>query len=859
MIKKIIAVMLITVNLLVLASCGTEKGIDVPMMDFSSEKVNIVNDIDGDTTLDDTIKYASEVKNVAQSYYGNTARTSYVMKNKDMMLVHTLDSKHNGASLYNNERKVLLEDTFDVTYIDAEGKIFSSSESDNEGRVNTTRLGEYYRECHIRDLSFNDNVKVDKTFHLYGDRLYAQFSLLSSVALSGINDFDVSLQIEKENIDGFVIKDAEGVHNSIDRNYMVFRSATVEYAAFDVKDAGVIGLIFPADKQYTFSISESGLSYIVSVSVWPELELFDFDGFSINNINGNGGYENDCLTVGFRVYNDNTHSFDAIAKEAEIERNPLTDISVGGGNAEGKFIGYDSLSGAYLFSMKGTDFNYAYQNPDFQYSLPVSIKNNTSDRNIYIRSMGDNGCLEAAAILDDTDTLVPVNVQVCKNFQGDGGEPFYSAEDLQYGDSIFPVSLKADETTDFTLLNLYQNWGKYPLKQLSSIEFHIPYYHLSTGTTESNCIAPYFVFGKDGWTLPDFRTASGNMWKDQPQFNSVGILKFMTYRRGNNEVYSEFVHSEIASVGQTYSDIINTFCSDDGSYIYSLRHVEFPQTDENRTYYTLEVVFLEDKTFNNFRKDFDLFYFDGRFVKFNKMSYLDSENNYVQADVDQSKKTQYYTLGADMPYWGYYDVTDDTAGELEKGFGANFAMIIKNSIMVVNGKSADIPFVFRESSEKDITKGALTLDTEKISFRKGDRISIDMILLPWGAGTEENDAQVLAVREDSAEKPVTVTSKNGTVDYDSFLPVINCDNNVAEFSLRGGRNNIAVRVNGFTSLRCPDVYRKTENGWEKVSLSSVNGYDGYTVYYNDDGTYGFSFVYTSESLDYEYTFRVEQE
>ena len=194
---------------------------------------------------------------------------------------------------------------------------------------------------------------------------------------------------------------------------------------------GVIGLIFPADKQYTFSISESGLSYIVSVSVLPALELSDFNGFSINDINGNGGYENDCLTVGFRVYNDNTHSFDAIAKEAEIERNPLTDISVNGGNAEGKFLGYDSLSGAYLFSMKGTDFNYAYQNPDFQYSLPVSIKNNTSDRNIYIRSMGDNGCLEAAAILDDTDTLVPVNVQVCKNFQGDGGEPFYSAEDLQ--------------------------------------------------------------------------------------------------------------------------------------------------------------------------------------------------------------------------------------------------------------------------------------------------------------------------------------------------------------------------------------------------------------------------------------------
>ena len=600
MIKKVIAVLLVIVNLFVLSSCGTEKGIDIPSLDFSSEKVNIVNDIDGDTTLDDTIKYASEVKNVAQSYYGNTTRTKYVMKNKDMTLVHTLDAENGSATLYNNEGKILIENAFDVQYGDADG-FYDTEDSESDGRVNTTRLGEYYRECHIRDFTFNEKAKADKTFHLYGDRLYAQFSLLSSEPLSGIDDFCVSLEIEKESVESFVIKNADGIYDSFDNDSKIFYSEATEYVAFDIKDAGVVGLIFPADKQYTVSISESGLYYIVSVSSHPKLVLFDFDGFSINNINGEGGYENDCLTVGFRVYNDNTHSFDSIEKEAEIERNPLTDITVNGGNAEGKFLGYDSLSGAYLFSMKGTDFNYAYQNPDLQYSLPVSIKNNTCDRNVYIRSNGDNGCLEAAAILDDTDTLVPVNVQVCKNFHGDGGEPFYSAEDPQYGDSIFPVSLKADEKTDFTLLNLYQNWGKYPLKQLSSIEFHVSYYHLSTGTTESNCIAPYFFFGKDGWTLPDFRTASGNMWDSQPQFNSVGILKFMTYRDGKKEIYSEVVNSDIASVGQTYSDITNTFFSDDGSYKYTLRHVEFPQTDENRTYYTLEVEFLGDKTFSNFR------------------------------------------------------------------------------------------------------------------------------------------------------------------------------------------------------------------------------------------------------------------
>lgn len=853
MLKKILAVVMVVLNVFMLSSCGTDKGIDIPDFDFLEKSTDVINDISDDTTLDDTIKYASQVDDVAQSYYGNTARTSYVMKNKDMKIVHTLTSKHNGATLYNNEGKVLLEDTFDVSYIDAEGNNCSLSESDTEGRVNTTRLGEYYRECHIRDFSFNDTAKVDKTFHLYGDRLYAQFSLLSAKPVSDIIYFAASVNIKKTSVDGFVIKDADGVHNSIDSNMMMHVNNTVEYVAFDVIEAGILGFIFPADKNYTVIIQETADNYILNVYLDAEDK-----SFSINDINGNGGYENNNLTVGFRIYNDNSHSFDAIAREAAIERNPLTDITVNGGNAEGEFLGYDSLSGAYLFSMNGTDFNYAYQNPDFQYSLPVTVSNNSYDRNIYIRSNGDNGCLEAAVLLDDTNTLVPVNVQVCKNFHGDGGEPFYSVTDPQYGDSIFPVSLKADEKIGFTLLNLYQNWGKYPLKQLSSIEFHVSYYHLSTGTTESNCIAPYFVFGKDGWTLPDFRTASGNMWKDQPQFNSVGILKFMTYRDGKNEIYGEVINSDIASAGQTYSDITNTFYSDDGSYKYSLRHVEFPQTDENRTYYTLNVEFLEDKTFSNFRKDFDLFYFDGRFVQFNKLSYLDYENKSVSKNVDTSKKTQYYELGSDSPYWGFFDVTDETAGELEKGFGANFAMIIKDSNIIIDGKTADIPFVFRDSSEKDITKGALSLDVKDVEFKKGDSISIDMILLPWGTGHEENDDKILSVREDSGLKSVTVTAQTGTVADDTFIPVVNCKNNEAEFTVKGGRNNISVRVNGFTELRCPEIQIKTQDGFENLKLNSDNGYDGYTVYYNDDGTYGFSFVYCAENPDSLYTFRVLQ-
>lgn len=143
------------------------------------------------------------------------------------------------------------------------------------------------------------------------------------------------------------------------------------------------------------------------------------------------------------------------------------------------------------------------------------------------------------------------------------------------------------------------------------------------------------------------------MWPSQPQFNSVCTLRFMNYDKRilgirSEEVLSENKGCEIDSTGQLYSDITNNYESDCGSYTYSLRHVEFPQTDENRTYYTLDVKFNREITFSNFKRDFDLFYADGRFINFNKFGYLDSENN--EASVDASPVTdKYYTLGDNCP------------------------------------------------------------------------------------------------------------------------------------------------------------------------------------------------------------------
>ena len=135
---------------------------------------------------------------------------------------------------------------------------------------------------------------------------------------------------------------------------------------------------------------------------------------------------------------------------------------------------------------------------------------------------------------------------------------------------------------------------------------------------------------------------------------------------------------------------------------------------------------------------------------------------------------------------------------------------------------------------------------------------LELILLPWGTGLETHDDNVRAVREDSALHPIRVTAQTGSVIGDSILPHLRCEENAAQFTLTGGSNNIAVRVDGFTGDDLPQIEQKTAEGWQRFALSSSNGYDGYTVHCNADGTYGFSFVYTAENPTDTYTFRLSQ-
>ncbi|MBQ8164438.1 MAG: hypothetical protein IJZ94_01290 [Clostridia bacterium] len=665
-------------------------------------------------------------------------------------------------------------------------------------------------------------VAVEKTFHSYPDKIHFEASVLSTdsvLPVKDIKEYGYKVSFDKSSVVSSVIKNS-GVSETL---FSGKTYTSPEYVAFDIKDAGVVGFIIPNDgSSYRLKLSEDSSSYTLYVylknSSWIKFGK--------------------PVSISSRIYNDSAHSFEGIAEAAKIERNPFSGITVKS-SRKGKFTGYDYATGAYMFSVDGTDFSTAYKKSrrNVYYSADISITS-SDDRVIYISMKTDSGALEGAAITNKDGVALPIPIEVCKNFKGEIEEPLYDPQDDAWGYSILPLKTTKNKVYKFSLYHLYQNWGEFPIKQLSSICFHVSYYHLSTGVSESNCIAPYYVYGRDGWVLPDFRGFSSTMWDSQPQYNSVGRLYFTRHEDTEGKtVNSEYTGSQINSSGNTYVDVDYSYISDDGSYEYTLTHFELPQTDENRVFYTLSLKFLKDTSFTDLKKELELFTFDGREIVFENASYLAEDNT---KQVIKNKNTEnscdIYVLGKDTPYFSYYgfDIS-------ESSFGQNFGLIVRDSYITVDGREWDGNFVFKNEFDGSLNVGSLSLNEENITFSKDDVIELQLILLPYGLGTDTDSDNVDKVIEDSLTHKFTLIAEKGEVKDDYLLPSVKCVDNEAIVTVSGGRNNQTVKAVGYTVLGNPEIYEKIDGEWTLYDFHVKGDYDGYTVQY-EDGAYSYSFV-----------------
>ena len=782
--------------------------------------------------------------------------------------------------------------------------------------------GESFEISEVKVIKGNDggaprDLSIARDFLVYSDKMHHYVQVASDgVPTTDIESVGMETRISTDTVAKLVVKDASGLHYSLDE----VDWNTAEYAGFDIIDAGIFGYILPADNsggKLEIIIDAETNEYVLIQSRAPEngtivnSAVLNADTKKYVHIDGVEDNGNDFF-MGQRIYTDENHDFDAFLYEANIERNPLTDANINVievSSTNGEFLGYDAIRGIYKFYVDGTGFNQPYFTvPNKHYNVTFEIKGDEYDRDIYIMSYYSGGCLECAVLLDQDRMMLPVPIEVGKNFsEGSGERNLWNVDDLQYSEAIIPMVIKAGSKDQYTLLNLYQNWGKYPLKQVSWIQFYAPYYHLSTGVTETNCIVPYYSCknARGLGTLPDHRAMSAPLWAGQPQHNSGGSHIWLVYTDADG-VYSasENTLNTVGSYGPIYGDVTSYYTSDDGNIKVSYNHMEFPQTDENRAYYEMKYEVVGDVSFKDFVNDFQFYRVGPNDSKghYQRIGYLDTSNEYQVVETKLDGTSQKIVLGDNCPYFSFFYMPDWNRESTSAEGYTNLSFLIYNYEFVIGGEKITPNFCIVNKDNKVY----LTLDLEEVTLKAGDTFTINAIVMPWGAqdldnvyddngnllddvekgvyyydsivneatGEKYNDKNVRDVRENSLLNPFkAIAVENCSVMESVFLPKVkSADGKSATFTLTGGYNNCAVRVYGFDKLTVPYIEELVTNEdgeqvWQEYVVCSAwtqdkmgNGayYDGYSVHYDLDGTFSYAFIVEMDGEN-DRTFRVSAE
>ncbi len=733
-----------------------------------------------------------------------------------------------------------------------------------------TNIGEEITIKDIEMVGLGDipTLRFDRTLYVYSDKVNQVMHLIAPTA-NRVQAYGWETVVPADKVAKLIVGDKKGTHTTLDE--VDWDSA--KYVGFDIKNVGVLGYILVDDAgSGKLNVALEDGKYVITQTVNPEKNRID------------AGSE---LYMGHRLYTKETHDFADFLFEAYCEYNPLEQVMAYGSGMTSRYFGYDALRGAYKYQFMGASWNNVYLKAQNQHmNVFGNIKGDEKDRQIYIytANFGNVGSLECAVMLDGNGNIVPIPLEVCNNFNGDGEENEF-LKDIGYSEVIFPLIIKAGSDNAFQLAHLYQNWGRYPLKQLHSIQFYAPFYHLSTGVTETNCIRPWYDMNakKSLYTLPDHRAMSATLWLDkynetngaiagfnQPQHTNGGTHTFLQYIGEDGEImYSENIKNYIGSYGPTYAEMDMVYISDDGKIRITYKHLEMPQTDENRTYYEIKYEILEDVKIGNVLREFAFYTVAGRNMNYEHLGYLDENNQHVIVDTNKKadgttdeSAERVHVLGDENPYFSLFEYREaygtPDLPDYENNY-VNLGCIIYSSDIKVNGQKYDGNFAVYENGRK--SNLTLNIDGEA-TFKKGDTMTINLILMPWGDGYGKTDynseypnINVIKVRENSVLNPFKVTAGENCLVIDSvFLPrVKTTDGKNAVFTISGGENNVTVRAYGFKKATKPTIYELIDGEWVVYEVSSENApdskgnahdYDGYMVQYDGDGTYSYSFVTT---------------
>lgn len=711
--------------------------------------------------------------------------------------------------------------------INSDGISYTSLNTKSHSRINIYRRGPYYIETHWLDVELTSPdgevapIKGEVVFYSYPEKTHVGVIL------------HVTKPIDVKSASIVFDSDAATCARPADSGACPISFCLLKRA----QEAPSCALIYPVPK---------GIDDVVIEKVEQGLRVSNYIFNSEIHSSGAAKWkEGDKQTACLELF---PLPKSEVTNEMEAEVKPLPSTSFKAYN--GRNLGYDPIRGCYKLQTDNPgDFNYHFYTNQNDYEVAeFAVQNNDLARKAYIlhETRRNPGIVECGVLLDEDGYTLPMTVQISKNFDCEIEEPFYNPNDTAFSETIFPLELSAQERRKLTSLHLYQNWGNHPLKQFSSLGAWMDYYHMSTGVTETTCYVPFLFAGLEGVSIADFRSMSQRMWNSQPQHDNIAGHSFLRYQDSSGKWhFIEYTGTTFRSTGPNWADMSIEYLSDDGKAKVKIDVFELPQTDELRNFVHLRVDFLDNLTL----KDGNI----GESVRLLKVA------SWVQG-------MRYTTVA----FGGPTGEPTITPIHLNDQFSVNAAPIpAENGWAVVypDERGANSYIVRRFEGKiggESVTPGVSLIGrpdgntelylvpvTKAKSIGAGDYLDMDLILMPYGGGTQDwMPAQKCAV--DFGVNSPKITSMGAGKKLDDFPTRLALDEKGrAEFSIKGGFNCIPIIIEGakdYSSLRLYNV----DGPKTLVGLSREAEKDGYQVFSKKDGTFGFVFLVDTDGKEHKY-------
>jgi len=504
---------------------------------------------------------------------------------------------------------------------------------------------------------------------------------------------------------------------------------------------------------------------------------------------------------------------------------------------------YDMRKGCYVVGThtSGSFQKEFYETPNKYETATFTVTNDAVPRKIYIchESAKGGAIVEGGVILDEQGQVLPLVVQVSKNFAGEKEEKFYNPADTPFSETFFPLYLEPDESHTLTSLHLYQNWGRHMTKHWSSLGAWMDYFHSSTGVTETTCYVPFKFAGIGGVSIADFRAMSqAAFWSGQPQHDNLAGHSFLSFFDGKKWQHLKYENTIYRSTGPNWFDIQLNYLSSDGSIRVSVDIWETPQADELRSFFKARYEVLKPLNIKDAQANFRFLEVTSaiqslRFTRFGASGTPDLELDPSLAPFP----VKGLSLPSENAYLALY-------GDSEKQRGSNAVIIrefsgprdIKPAASVQWGK-----YQGRLSHDRaPNTRLLLVPDANELMLKVGDVFEIDGYWLPYGPLENADTPRHELTLYGRGFPSVTQVSKGKLV---SDLPVIvRAQNNVAEFTVKGGKDLVPVIIKGLTTWQFPRVWKKEAGQWSLLSHARNTEHDGYQVFSEEGGTFGAVFL-----------------